>query len=258
VVAELGPGHSLGAGLAALLCGADRYCALDRSPLATAGTPDCSLEELVALFTRREAVPGELELPAVRPLLSSYEFPHRLLDEPTLEAALAPARVQAIAAALDGLRTGEQGGLIEYHAPWSSRRRIRRESVDHLFSQAVLEHVDDVAGAYRGMHRWLRPGGVMSHQIDFRSHATSELWNGHWGIPSLKWAVIRGRRGYLINRLPLSGHLRAMERAGFEIVGRRLVTGGKGLARADLAARFSDISDEDLQTSGAFVVAIRR
>ena len=84
--------------------------------------------------------------------------------------------------------------------------------MDWIYSHSVMEHVDDVEGAYAAMHRWLRPGGFVSHQIDLRSHELFPEWNGHWGVPRWKWRVIRGRRVYLINRLPASAHARAIRR----------------------------------------------
>ena len=43
---------------------------------------------------------------------------------------------------------------------------IQKESVDMIYSQAVLEHVDELPGVYGAMRRWLQANGVMSHQID--------------------------------------------------------------------------------------------
>src|SRR5215467_3958939 len=49
-VAELGPGDSLGIGLAAMLCGADHYYALDRMPFANAASNIAILDELATLL----------------------------------------------------------------------------------------------------------------------------------------------------------------------------------------------------------------
>jgi hypothetical protein len=42
--------------------------------------------------------------------------------------------------------------MIQYHAPWFDARVIEPETVDMVYSQAVLEHVDELAGIYRAMH----------------------------------------------------------------------------------------------------------
>ena len=40
------------------------------------------------------------------------------------------------------------------------------ETLDLVFSQATLEHVDGLPDVYRAMYDWLKPGAYMSHQID--------------------------------------------------------------------------------------------
>ena len=129
--------------------------------------------------------------------------------------------------------------------------------MDMIYSQAVLEHVDDLTGAYRAMRRWLKPAGYMSHQIDFKSHGTADEWNGHWAYSDLMWAVIRGRRPYLLNREPHSSHIAILEREGFTIRCDKTVKTCSNLARDALAQRFRSISDDDLTTSGAFIQAVR-
>ena len=69
-----------------------------------------------------------------------------------------------------------------------------------MFSQSVLEHIDDLEGAYATLHKWLKPGGYMSHLIDFYSHGLTKEWNGHWALSDLTWGALKGRRPYLINR----------------------------------------------------------
>jgi hypothetical protein len=43
-----------------------------------------------------------------------------------------------------------------------------------------MGHVDDIEFAYREMFNWLRPGGVISHQVDSKTHEMIIEWNGHW------------------------------------------------------------------------------
>jgi hypothetical protein len=120
-----------------------------------------------------------------------------------------------------------------------------------------MEHVDDLAGTYAACRAWLKPGGVTSHQIDLKSHGTAAAWNGHWAYSDTLWRVIRGRRLYLINRQPASAHRDAMRAAGFAIAAEQPVVRRDGLARAKLAARFRAMAEDDLTTSGLFVIARR-
>ena len=97
----------------------------------------------------------------------------------------------------------------------------------------------------------------MSHAIDFRSHGLTRDWYGHWTVPDALWAVVRGRRPYLINRAGASEHARRIERAGFEIV-RLDRTPAPPAPRRALARAFREMPEEDLATAGCFVIARKR
>lgn len=253
-VAEIGPGDSIGIGLAALVAGARRYSALDVVPYALAEHNARILEELIRFFQERRPNPS-WGWPNYDHLLDAGYFPSRILDEEALRRSLAPGR-------LDGIRAASQGATggsirITYHCPWMSAETIEPESVDWIYSHSVMEHVDDVEGAYAAMHTWLKPGGFMSHQIDLRSHELFPEWNGHWGVPRWRWRVIRGRRVYLINRLPVSAHARAIRRF-FDVRTELTQEEQGGLAERRLRAPFDHLEDRDRHTSGYFVVAVKR
>ena len=96
----------------------------------------------------------------------------------------------------------------------------------------------------------------MSHTIDYNSHGYTRDWNGHWTIPEYLWKIVKGKRPYLINRLPHSTHIEAMKEVGFQIVGE-IKKNSASLARHKLSKKFQTISDDDLGTSGAFILAIK-
>jgi len=256
VVAELGPGDSIGIGLAALISGAEQYYALDLLPYSDLKQNLTIFDELVDLFRSRASLPGEAEFPLLLPKLHTYAFPHEILGASWLDAALAPRRIEEIRASIELPNRGES--RIAYLAPWSDAVPIRDHSLDLIYSQAVLEHVDDLAGIYRTMHRWLKPGNPMSHQIDFRCHGKADAWNGHWTYSDLAWRVVTGRRAYLLNRAPRSQHIRLLKESGFTVVSEAEARSPSVLRRGDLARRFRDLSDADLTTSGTFVVAVAR
>lgn len=269
-VAEPGPGDSLGIGLCALLCGATRYAALDVAVYANPARNLQVFEELVGLFRQRAPIPDDAELPEVYPRLPDYRFPADILDDARLDAALAPARLDMIRQAL--AHAGSTGAVrpapadtgngaihITYAAPWYAPDIVQPASVDLLYSQAVLEHVDDLAGAYRAMVAWLRPGGVLSHVIDYRSHGITRAWNGHWRYSHLVWQLaVRGRRLYLINREPHSRHLALLRACGCEVVCDMRVSDSTGIGRQQVAPAFRTLSESDLTTSTAFMQAVRR
>ena len=261
-VAELGPGASFGVGLAALLSGAERYVALD---VVRYGRPDADLallDELVALFAARAPIPGPDELPDVKPPLVSYAFPTDLLGADRLEASLAPARLEALRAALRddpaATRAARAPSPVQAFVPWDDAGVIEPGSVDLILSQAVLEHVADPARTYAAMASWLRPGGLMSHQIDYRCHGLSPRWNAHWRYGALTWELSGVRRPYDLNRLSHSQHLELQRGHGFDVLAEVAAHTEDGLQRAELAPRFRTLPAADLRTSGAYVLSRRR
>ena len=156
------------------------------------------------------------------------------------------------------LRGEESGEIrIRYCVPWCDPRVIERGSVDLVYSQAVLEHVTNLEATYGALWEWLRPAGVMSHQIDFRCHGMAPAWNGHWAYPNFLRRVDQGRRPYLLNRAPSSNHLAAMQNQGFRCGHTARVETPSPLSRSELARPFRDLTDEDLCTSGAYIQAVR-
>lgn len=254
VVAELGPGHSIGVGLAALLTGSDKYFGLDQTAYADLSNNGSILDKLIDLFERRAPIPDQDEFPEIRPNLTSFEFPSDILADDRLAHALRPERIGAIRAILEG--RGTIGATIEirYFAPWDSPAVIDKFSADLIISQAVLEHVGDLAYTYRAMAQWIRPGGWMSHQIDFRCHSTALDWNGHWAYGQRLWPIVNSR-SRPINRVPYSRHLALLKAAGFEVVGVVEDLNTEGIRREHLAPEWHDLSDEDLTCQGVLVQA---
>ena len=210
-VAELGPGDSIGTGLAALLTGASVYDGLDVVPYTDVDTSLSILDELADLVGKHEKVPDDSEFPEVWPKLTSYAFPDGLLDT---RSELIAQRHRTIA---DDIRRNAFSGVVRYRAPFDLLDSSLEHQVDLVWSQAVLEHVDDLDRTYRAMSNWLTPTGICSHVIDFRAHALSTRWDGHQMYPDWLLRVTRGRRRFLLNRQPLSRHLEGLMANGFEI-----------------------------------------
>jgi len=257
-VAELGPGDSLGIGLAALLSGAQKYYAFDVVQFANSERNLMVFEELVELFHKRASIPDDSQFPSCKPHLDCYDFPAGILTQERLRAALEPRRIDAIRKALPGVGHDHAGERqILYFAPWDDAAIIKENSVDMIYSQAVLEHVDDLEYTYQTLYRWLKPGGVMSHEIDFKCHGQAAQWNGHWGHSDFSWRLIKGTRANLLNRQPHSMHVDLLGRHGFHIVCDQRSTATSGITRRQLSRRFQHLSDEDLMTSSSFMQAVK-
>lgn len=249
-VAELGPGDSIGVGIAALLCGAHRYLALDAVAHADTATNLRVFDTLVELFRRQTPIPDRRQFPEIKIDLPVYAFPDTILGASHLQVALADDRV----AWLRSLVSGEQRDptVLDYRAPWDHINDEDAESVDFILTNAVMEHVADLPSAYTAMHRWLRPGGYASNQIDFRSHSLFSAWDGHWACPAWLWRLFIGRRHYLLNREPFAVHRRLAQAAGFH-EGRCTRIESTPVAR-HLAKRFRGMDALDRSTSGGYLL----
>jgi SAM-dependent methyltransferase len=256
-MAELGPGDSLGIGVAALLSGLERYIGLDVVRYADNVRNLQIFEELVTLFRARRPIPDDVEFPLLRPPLRSYAFPEEILTPARLNVALAPQRLDTIRAALSNPATSLSGrGPVWYIAPWQPDW-IGSGAIDLILSQTVLEFPPDLAGLYQQMYRWLKPGGIMSHEIDFKSIGITRDWNGHWSCSDALWRLAVGRRRHRINRAPHSTHVALLRKMGCRVVSDERVVQPSGITRAQLAPRFRHLTEEDLTTSSALIQAIK-
>ena len=147
---------------------------------------------------------------------------------------------------------------IKTFVPYDSLEMpIPKNSIDFLFSQAVLEHVNHPERTYEIMKHALKKGGVMSHTIDFSCHYTTRSWNGHWLYNDFQWAIIQGRRSFLLNRMPFSKHVELHKHSGFEMLHQISEKRTNKLRRKSLAKRFKKLSDDDLNTTGAYVLSMK-
>lgn len=255
-VVELGPGESIGTGVAALLSGAERYVAIDKVAHMRPEANLALFHELVEMFRARAPRPKP-GFPPIEEYLDERLFPSAILDEKTLARTLDPERLAHIERAVRALGTGKPDPMLGYFT-WDNPQPVGDGSVDLAFSHVVLNHVTDLEGLYAQCARWLKPGAWMSHHIDFSCLGTSKTWNGHRAYGDLTWRLITGKRPYFVNREPPQYHERLLDRLGFDVV--RVIRGHRegGITRAQLAPRFRAISDEDLDTWSAFMVSRRR
>jgi SAM-dependent methyltransferase len=224
VIAELGPGDSLGTGIAALISGAGRYIGLDRVRYANTRNLDRLIDEVARIFT----------------------------SEAVGESAATEQRAERLKQALS---IGYPGvGAITYFAPWQVAD-VEPASLDLLFSHTTLQYMDDLNRLNATVFRWLKPGGFCSHVVDLGAMEFSPYWNGHWAYGAFEWQLVRGKREYVPNRRPISAHIEAARAAGFELL--EVNPRGderRGLPRSALSAEFATWPQVDLVTSGLAMV----
>jgi len=133
-------------------------------------------------------------------------------------------------------------------------RTLEHGDFDFVFSQAVLEHVDEVESVFQALYDRTAPGGVHTHVVDFRDH------RAYADPKRTTWDFLTEEKpdGPFCNRLRVSHILAAFEKAGFEIVasaGERKELPRE--VREKLLPRFTAMSEEDLETQDSQIVLRR-
>ena len=253
-LAELGPGDSLGIGLAAILSGVNNYYALD---VVRYSNPDINLRifnQLVEFFRSHTKRPTR-GWPNYDRYLDKSLFPSHILTKDLLRTTLSRGRILNIRNAIKNPQNQNGPVSINYIVPWSDASQIDEGMVDVIISQSVMEHVSDIDATYRCLYLWLKPGGMMSHQIDFKCHGLSKKWNGYRAYSELLWKIVAGKRPYLLNRQPCSVHIALMGKNGFKIIYHLKKYREGGIKRLKLSPNWREMSDDDLLCSSTFILA---
>lgn len=257
-VAELGPGLSIGVGLAALVSGAEFYGGFDVIPFVKREPMLEVFDQLVTLFRKRTRPANASGFPDYQDALDSDGFPSNVLGGDHLERALDPERLANLREQVQAFaRNGNESDhpSICFRAPWRHDGYKLDGGFDLVLSHTVLQHVVELEETVRQLRRWLRPGGVTTHQINFDCHGVASTWNGHWACPKWQWRLALGRKDFLINRIPVSVYLDLAEKAGLDVLQVFRRNDLSGYPRDAFPDVWRNMSTEDAVTRGAFIVA---
>lgn len=211
---ELGPGDSVSSALLARCFGASRTYLVDAGPFARR---DMAVYKRLAESCAREglSIPSDLDL-------SSFD------------AFLASCRAEYLTEGLASLKA------------------IPSESVDAMWSQAVLEHirVHEFSETLRESRRLLRPQGVASHRVDLRDHLTGALNNLRFS-ESVWESRFMAASGFYTNRIRYRSMIEMFEAAGFR-PSVMLADRWSSLptARGAMAEPYRSMPEDDLTVSG--------
>ena len=95
-IAELGPGDSIGTGLAGLVSGSKKLYALDVAEHTNIKKNIPVFDELVTLFANHSTLPDDNEFSRVFPRLDSYNFPSEIFANNNLEESLDKSRIESL------------------------------------------------------------------------------------------------------------------------------------------------------------------
>jgi SAM-dependent methyltransferase len=136
----------------------------------------------------------------------------------------------------------------------SSLKSLPSESVDFVFSQAVLEHIrkHEFGDTFKELWRVLKPGGVSTHVVDFKDHLEQSLnnlrfsdrtWEADWFAPS---------SGFYTNRIRLGEMVSLIEEQGFKVdVVEKSDWEALPLPRNKLDPHFRTLEEDELKVKGA-------
>src|SRR5690606_13050796 len=209
-------------------------------------------DELKDYFLSSMDIPHGKGFESVSPMLNDYSYPSDIIKYDTEYFNLRHKIIK------ESLLNNSEEIIIKYIVPWTSTNTSGIGNLDLIFSQAVMEHIEDIAFAYKEMYKYLKKGGIISHQIDFKTHEMTKDWNGHWFISEPVWKFLLRGRKYPINRLPLSSHVNMIKNVGFEIKSI-IPVHRKNPFYNNSKTKVPSVSftEEDFITSGALIQAIK-
>jgi len=151
------------------------------------------------------------------------------------------------------------GGQYFTKGLWSLKE-IQTNSIDLVFSQAVLEHVKkmEFEALINETFRVLRPGGKASHVIDLKDHLGGSLNNLRFS-EKLWESEFFSRSGFYTNRLRLPEIKTIIEKTGFVLLQLDLTNYDHlPLPRKKMAPYFQRFSEFDLKVSGCRILLVKQ
>ena len=218
VALELGPGDSLFSGMIASAFKASTTYLVDVRPFAI---DDIKFYRAMADFLEGEG----LSVPKIERLAS-------------LQEVLAACSVHYLTS-----------GLL-------SLRAIPDQSVDFVWSNAVLEHVRrrDFLDTMCELRRVMRADGVCSHSIDLKDHLGGALNNLRFSESFWEWDFVARSRFYA-NRIRYSEMVDFFRQAGFSVEVVDISRWDRlPISRKKLSVSFRNLPDEELCVAGFEVV----
>jgi SAM-dependent methyltransferase len=138
-----------------------------------------------------------------------------------------------------------------------SLRTIPDNSVDLVFSQAVLEHVplNEFAQTLCELYRLQKPGGISSHRIDLQDHLEHSLHSLRFSHTVWE-SKFFAKSGFYTNRLRASQIVEAFRVVGYQLLSRQEDSWPSlPLRRHQLHPAYASFSDDDLLIRGLALIA---
>jgi len=146
----------------------------------------------------------------------------------------------------------EQIGGVYLTNGLQSLRSIPDDSVDFIWSQAVLEHIrlEEFDDTMSELQRILHPNGVASHRVDLKDHLGGALNNLRFSKKTWEsdWMA---KSGFYTNRIRYSDMIDRFQGAGFDVNVLQVDKWNRlPVPKKSISKEFLEYSDDELCVSG--------
>jgi SAM-dependent methyltransferase len=133
----------------------------------------------------------------------------------------------------------------------SSLKTIPDNSVDFIWSEAVLEHIrfSDFENTFNEIKRILKADGISSHRVDLRDHLVESINNLRFSEKTWE-SNFMVNSGFYTNRIRYSQMIEIFKQIGFNVETKVIETWDRlPVSRSKLSSEFNHLTDEDLCVS---------
>ena len=127
--------------------------------------------------------------------------------------------------------------------------------INYVFSQSVLEHLQDPYGSLSQIHKKMAPNGIFCCAIDYRDHR-------HYVTGVSPWEYLFDDGDYepgYLNKLRHSAMMEIVHRAGFSVISEQVVREAlPDSIYEGILPKYRDLSKEDISTTASYLVLRRR
>jgi hypothetical protein len=251
-VCEFGPGDSVAIGLLYMIIYKSEYIAFDAHPY---------LDESISLEACRKALKYLKKIDSLESL--SHLLESNRFNESINLKGLFDYLEKELLPKIRGVSDEDVKNAlseIKYFAPYDLDDHQMKYRFDLIYSQAVLEHCDNLSEIYNFQKSNLSGHGISYNHIDFKSHGTSFRWNGQYGLSNKVYKSLEKSNTFQwINRMPISHHEYLIKKEGlnlFDIIKFKLSDGiSMESVSEDMKPFVRDF--EDLNTHSSIVMSTR-
>lgn len=245
-ILEIGPGESMGVCLSAMMSGAESAAAvdifdhIDRQKNFEIG------QKVISFFKNKKPIPANQDFPFLSPKIPENV---KLADLP-IDWGQVDEKIDKVQNYLELFTNHKKSPLQFLAGDWM--KNFRPDSCpDLVIAQGVFQYID-VLTAFQKISSWLRPGGIISLQVDYSSMGITKDWNGHWALGQATWRIMEGKRPFFANRLTHSEIKTAALIHGLEVLAEQKEEVGTRLEQSNWQiqnSRYKNIPPEDFFVS---------